>query len=173
VTYQIDHIGFIVPDLEEAIRRWQLALGYEFAPITRYRTDRWSDRHTPALHHHDARKTISREGPPRIELLEATGEGTHSLQFAGPHHVGIRGIEDIDAVRAEMAAKGFTDDGVSTNDDGEVLLFFTEAAALDGMRIEFVSTLPGKTVADDGRELPVDPATGRADVWAEPIGPAA
>ena len=169
MSFQIDHIAFIVPELEEAIERWTRVLGYEFAPITRYRTDHYIDRDNPEPHLHDARKTISRQGLPRIELLEATGTGTHSAQFAGPHHLGVRGISNPEALLEELRTRGVDDDGRSIGPNGELLLFFTAPEALDGMRIEFVSTIPGPVVSDDGRPLPIDPDTGRPDVWAAPL----
>jgi catechol 2,3-dioxygenase-like lactoylglutathione lyase family enzyme len=170
MTFAIDHVGFIVPNLEEAIAHWTSVFGYEFAPITRYTTTRYSDRNNPTPHVHDARKTVSRQGPPRIELLEATGEGTHSLANAGPHHLGVRGVDNLPKVMADMAALGLADDGCSYAEDGEMLLFFTDKGGLDGMRIEFIGNRPGPVFADDGRALPIDPATGRADVWAAPLG---
>jgi hypothetical protein len=46
-----------------------------------------------------------------------------------------------------------------------MLLFFTDKNALDGVRLELVTSLPNPIVADDGAELARDPVTGRVDVW--------
>jgi catechol 2,3-dioxygenase-like lactoylglutathione lyase family enzyme len=162
----IDHIGILVPDLEEAIERWSAATGYTFSPIARYRTSRYRDRHCSALHDHDARISFSLEGPPRIELMEATGEGTHGPAQLGVHHFGFNGVADPEGKMTELASLGIGDDGVSLDEDDRILLWFTDRAALDGVRLEFVSPLPGPVVADDGSALPRDPATGRADLWA-------
>ena len=53
-------------------------------------------------------------------------------------------------------------------DDGDILLCFTRKQDLDGIRLEFVSPLPGPTVADDGSALWRDPATGRNSLWGPP-----
>ncbi len=163
----IDHIGILVPDLEEGIRRWSAATGYTFSPIARYRTSRYFDHSDITAHFHDARISFSLEGPPHIELMEATGDGTHSLAQLGIHHLGFRGVEDPAREVAELAELGIGYDGISLDEHGRTLLLFTEPAALDGIRLELISPLPGPVVADDGSELPRDPATGRADLWAK------
>ena len=162
----IDHIGILVPDLEEGIARWSAATGYRFSPIARYRTDRYADHTDLDPHFHDARISFSLEGPPFIELMEATGEGTHGVAELGVHHLGIRGIDDPEARLVELAGLGIGRAGVSTDAAGRILLAFTDKAALDGIRIELISPLPGPVVADDGSELPIDPVTGRRDLWA-------
>jgi hypothetical protein len=163
----IDHIGILVVDLEEAIERWSAATGYTFSPIARYRTDRYVDSSNQEPHFHDARISFSKEGPPRIELMEVTGEGTHGIDQVGIHHFGFGGISDAEGAMRDLAAVGVGDDGVSLDAEGRVLLWFSEKEALDGIRLEFVSTLPGPVVADDGSELPIHPETGRRDLWAE------
>src|SRR5690625_1745386 len=162
----IDHIGILVPDLEVAIKRWSAATGYHFSPIARYRTDRYLDHACEALRHHDVRLSFSLEGSPRIELMEATGEGTHGPDELGVHHFGFNGVADPAKRRDELAALGVGSDGVSLDEDGRMLLFFTDKNALDGVRLEFVSPLRGPIVADDGSDRPTDPQTGRSDLWA-------
>lgn len=162
----IDHIGILVPNLEEGIARWSAVTGYRFSPIARYRTHRYSDHSDLEQHYHDARISFSLEGAPYIELMEATGSGTHSTEQLGVHHLGLRGIEDPDGRLAQLAEIGVGYDGVSRDAEGRILLVFTDKTALDGVRLEFISPLPGPVVADDGSELPRDPVTGRADFWA-------
>jgi hypothetical protein len=45
---------------------------------------------------------------------------------------------------------------------------FTDKTVLDGIRMEFISPLPGPIVADDGSELWRDPVTGKASLWGAP-----
>lgn len=161
----IEHIGILVPDLEEAIGRWSAATGYTFSPIARYRTTRYQDRSDPSSHFHNARISFSREGPPRIELMEVTGSGTHSAEQVGIHHLAFTGVEDPEARMEELRALGFGDDGRSLLEDGRLHLWFTEKEALDGIRLEFVSPAPAPLVADDGSPLPRDPETGGPDLW--------
>jgi len=164
----IHHIGILVPNLEQAIEKWSDVLGYTFSPVGRYRTPNYADRSNPDLHFHDARISFSKEGPPHIELMEATGAGTHSLDQLGIHHFGFPGTADPRARMDELCGLGIGADGESFNDDGELLLWFTEKSAMDGVRLEFISPLPGPTVADDGSELWHDPVTGRHNLWGPP-----
>ena len=167
----IDHVGILVPDLEEAIERWSAATGYTFSPIARYRTSRYSDLSDPAPHYHDARMSFSREGLPKIELLEVTGSGTHGPDQLGFHHLGFRGFDDPALRLAELERLGVRSDGMSLDESGFVLLCFTDKRDLDGIRLELISPARGPVVADDGRQLPIDPATGRANMWASPLAP--
>lgn len=161
----VEHIGFLVSNIEEAIERWERVSGYHFSPIVRYRTNRYEDQNNPNAHFHDARMSFSLEGPPRIELLEATGDGTHGPEQIGVHHLGFRGASDPQSVMDELRGYGIRDDGISRDETGRILLWFTEKQAMDGVRFEYIADLPGPVVADDGSELPRDPVTGRADIW--------
>jgi hypothetical protein len=98
--------------------------------------------------------------------MEATGDGTHSADQLGIHHFGFPGTVDPEGRREELAELGVGVDGVSVNEEERILLFFTEKEAMDGVRFEYISPLPGPLVADDGSELPLDPNTGRKDLWA-------
>ncbi len=162
----IEHIGVLVPNLEEAIERWSAVTGFTFSPIARYRTDRYIDHTDEHPHFHDARISFSREGSPRIELMEVTGEGTHGSDQLGIHHLGIQNIASPETERERLAEIGVGIDGCSLNEDGRILLMFTDKSALDGIRIEYISPLPGPIVADDGSPLPRNPETGKADLWA-------
>jgi hypothetical protein len=164
----IEHIGILVPDLEEAIERWSAVTGYTFSPIGRYRTERYSDHTDETPHPHDARIAFSLEGPPRIELMEVTGTGTHGPEQLGIHHLGIQNVASPEAKREELAANGVLVDGCSFDAEGRILLMFTDKTALDGIRIEFISPLPGPLVADDGSPLWRDPVTGKASLWGAP-----
>lgn len=176
-TPLIEHIGILVPDLEEAIARWHAATGYEFSPIARYRTSNYIDHSDAERHFHDARISFSNQGSPRIELMEVTGAGTHGPAQQGLHHLGFTGVPDCAGRMGELAQLGIGEDGRAVTDEGEILLCFTRKEDLDGVRLEFVSPLPGPTVADDGGALWVDPETGRNSVWgpggATEIDPAA
>ena len=164
----VDHIGILVPDLEAAIERWSAVTGYTFSPIGRYRTTRYSDRDDPEPHFLDTRVSISREGPPHVELMSVHGTGTHAADQTGLHHLGIRGLADIDAHLGSCAALGVGDDGRSLTEDGRMHLWFTDKNDLDGVRLEYIAPFPGPTVADDGSELWIDPQTGRRSLWGPP-----
>src|SRR5690606_516243 len=108
----IDHIGFLVENLEEAIERWSIATGYTFSPIARYRTQSWIDDSNPEPHWHDARISFSKEGSPAIELMEFHGEGTHSAKEGeGFHHIAFMNVTDIEERKEQMAQLGFSNNG--------------------------------------------------------------
>jgi catechol 2,3-dioxygenase-like lactoylglutathione lyase family enzyme len=166
----IDHIGILVPDMEEAIERWSAATGYTFSPITRYRTPRYVDHSDPEPHFHDARMSFSREGNPKIELLEVTGTGTHSREHLGIHHLALVGYDDLESEADRMVSAGFEGDGWNTDETGAMLLWFTRKQDLDGLRLELVSRRIAPIVHDDGSPAGVDPTTGRRSMWVPKEG---
>jgi hypothetical protein len=162
----IDHIGFLVADLEEAIERWSVATGYTFSPIARYRTQSWSDSSDPEPHWHDARISFSRESSPAIELMEFHGQGTHSAaEGEGFHHIAFMNVTDIEERKAQLAMLGFRHNGQAVDEDGNVILWFTDKSDLNNVRLEYVSDDPQPIVADDGDPLAPD-ADGKPDLWS-------
>jgi hypothetical protein len=161
----------MVADLDASIPRWAAALGYAFSPVAHYRTDRWRDAHDPEPHTHDGRISMSREGAPYIELMEGTGDGSHALSHGeGIHHFGFAGIADLEPWRQHQSEIGVGWDGQL----GEALdaeLWFTEAAALDGVRFEYIGgTTPPPLFDDHGAPLPM-PSHGNL-LWPENAAPA-
>ncbi|GMA90222.1 hypothetical protein GCM10025869_07510 [Homoserinibacter gongjuensis] len=162
----IDHIGFLVENLEEAIERWSVATGYTFSPIARYRTQSWVDDSNPEPHWHDARISFSKEGSPAIELMEFHGEGTHSAREGeGFHHIAFMNVTDIQERKQQMAQLGFSNNGQAIDENGNVILWFTEKKDLNNVRLEYVSADPQPIVADNGDALAPD-AAGKPDLWA-------
>lgn len=162
----IHHIGVLVENLEEAIEKWSQATGYTFTHIARYRTERYVDHSNETPHYHDARIAFSREGQPFIELMEFHGEGTHSAKEGeGFHHFGFIEHPDVEGRMRALADIGIPDDGKVLDENGNVILWFTEKSALNGMRLEYVSSDPQPIIADDGSPLPTDDQ-GRPDMNA-------
>ncbi|MFT4123135.1 MAG: VOC family protein [Microbacteriaceae bacterium] len=161
----IGHIGIIVGDLENAIERWSAVTGYTFSEISRYRTDRYCDHSEPTPHHHDARIALSVEGEPHIELMEFTGEGTHSAKHGeGFHHFGFTGTVDLEGRMAELRALGVRHDGRSFDPEGRLLLWFTDRDDLNGIRLEYVSPATPPIVTDAGQRFPLLP-DGMVDIF--------
>jgi hypothetical protein len=158
----IDHLAFLVEDLEEARERWGRVLDYEFGPITRYRTDRWVDRtQDGAPHLSDVRVSFSVQGPPFIELMEISGAGTHGPdEGPGFHHLGFSNFADADGHLARLAALGIGHDGQSLDENGRSILWFTEKKDLNGVRLEFVAPEPQPIVTDDGEPITTGPDGG-------------
>jgi catechol 2,3-dioxygenase-like lactoylglutathione lyase family enzyme len=163
----IHHIAILVPNLEEAMGRWSRATGYDFGPIKRYRTAHYIDHSSAEAHPHDARISHSLQGNPLIELVETTGEGTHSSTEVGVHHIAFLNITDIDGAYEEQQAAGFPVDGASYV-DGRLHLFLTDKASLDGVRLEFVAHRPGPMVADDGGPIGTTSETEHPNVASPP-----
>lgn len=165
---QIHHVGILVENLEEAIGRWGALTGYTFGPIHRYRSTHYVDDSDPHPHFHDARLSFSREGGPHIELLEATGTGTHAPAHLGVHHLAFVDIDDMPAQQRALAELGVTVLGEDRNEQDDILLFFTDPATTDRVRVEFVAPLDHPNVMDDGSPLWRNPETGRLDAWGPP-----
>jgi hypothetical protein len=162
----IDHIGIVVPNLEVALKKLSALIGYTFSPIVRYKTDRYSDNSNRALHLHETRVSMSKEGPPYLEVMEVTGYGTHGLGEMGLHHLGLQRQDDIEARFDQCAERGFGDDGKSFLENGRLHLGFTAKADCYGVRFEFRSRFAGPAISDDGSPLPLDAVTGLPDWWA-------
>ncbi|MFE2716533.1 VOC family protein [Streptomyces mirabilis] len=161
----IDHIGILVADLEDAISRWSAATGYTFSEIHRYRTDRYVDSSNPEPHHHDARISFSKEGPPYIELMEFHGQGTHSAaQGEGFHHLAFVDQPDLEQRMADLAEQSIGHDGLVLGENDRVLLWFTEKKDLNGIRIEYVSQDAQPIVKDDGTP-PYRDERGKPSLW--------
>lgn len=159
----IDHLGFLVSNLEESIERWSTVLGYSFSPVVRYRTEHYVDSSNRTPHFHDARLAVSLETGPMIELMEFTGSGTHAAgNGEGFHHFGFVGVPDVEGRIAEVAELGVGHDGATILESGRMHLCFTEPADLDGMRLEFVSQFAAPIVADDGSSIAPDRDGGLA-----------
>jgi catechol 2,3-dioxygenase-like lactoylglutathione lyase family enzyme len=153
----IHHIGILVEDIEKAIDEWSSVLGYTFTPIRRYRTNNYIDHSDQNPHFHDARIAFSVEGTPYIELMEFTGDGTHSkTEGEGFHHFGFVEYPDVQARMDALAEMGLPDDGKVLNDEGEVILWFTEKSALNNIRLEYVAEAPQPVVNDDGSPVEED-----------------
>jgi hypothetical protein len=162
---RIEHVGILVADLQDGIERWSRATGYSFSPIVRYRTSRYSDHSSLSPHFHDARISFSKQVRPRIELMEATGHGTHGSTELGIHHLGMTRTPSPAKRLMELTRRGFNVDGVVRDEDDEILLWFSDKRQLDGIRLEFISKRPGPLVSDDGSALWADPVTGHPSIW--------
>ncbi len=92
---KIDHLGIAVPNLEEAIRAYQL-LGFTVDAIHEVPTERLRAAFLPV-------------GEAHLELLEPTDASSVVARFlekrSGLHHVCVL-VEDIDRTLAEMKAQG-------------------------------------------------------------------
>lgn len=162
----IEHIAFLVPDLEHAIERWSRITGYTFSPVARYRTGHFLACGADAPCDSDVRLVVSREAAPRVELIEVTGDGMYGPDQVGLHHIGFRASGDeVEAQIALLSEVGVGADARITDPEGALLTWFGSKGDFDGVRLEYITPAPAPLVQDDGSPIPIDPATGRPNPW--------
>ncbi len=130
----IDQVGYVVPDLEAAIARYDPLFG-PFTRLDTRLTGVWY-RGTPTDVH--LRLAFGRSGDVEIELIEpVSGASPHTEFLAagreGIHHVRYR----VDGARAAIAALGeigFTP--IWLHDMGHVVFAYLEHASRDGVVVE-------------------------------------
>lgn len=129
------HVGILVEDMEEAIERFSDVLTLTFMPPAVAHVDHFEqDGSTEPL---DLRITWAREGPPYVELLEATGDGLYSVRNTGLHHVGIYD-PDCEGLIEELVGKGLRREATQYTPDKKIIAVYTSPAALYGTRLEFI-----------------------------------
>jgi len=120
------HIGILVADLEVAVDRFSSAMGLSFRPVRTTSVDHIED---PEDHPGAHRGTYAYEGPPYIELLEATGDSRlwSADQGEGMHHIGLWAPEDLDTFQDTLGARGFPGDVRLRGSDGDLMAWFQRA----------------------------------------------
>ena len=70
---------------------------------------------------------------------EATGKGLHSIERhgGGLHHVGLF-VPDVDAVIADLKAKGIGTEARMVTPDGKTLVCWSERAPESGLMVEYM-----------------------------------
>ena len=129
------HVGILVGNLEEAIKRFSL-LGLTFMQPRTVHVERLveGDRETSL----DLRIAFSKEGPPHWELLEAVGDGVYGPQHVDQlHHVAILDSDPIGR-RAELVEQGFREVGAQYRDDGSIIVSYLDPADLHGIQVELL-----------------------------------
>ncbi|MCX4849534.1 VOC family protein [Streptomyces sp. NBC_00893] len=128
------HIGIVVPDLEEAIRRFSLHHGLSFPEPAAIRIPDPSGSGAD----HEIRVVYSKEGEPFYELIEATVSGIFpSVTQGAVHHVGVW-EEDMAKRVADLRAGGIAIEASGVGLDGRTGL-------AEGVVPHWVITEPGPT----------------------------
>ena len=131
------HVGFLVADIEEAIKRFEAVLGVTFhAPSLQHLEVEMM--HAPEPHRYDSLLTYSREGPPYFELMQADGSEYKGLhQGERIHHVGLW-VSDVAEQMARNQANGLREE-VTIHYPGtdRIRQWFTDPVTLHGVRLEF------------------------------------
>lgn len=128
---RIDHVGYAVESLEEAVRHHERLFGARVV-------------HRETMESDGVNEALIAVGPSFIQLLEPTHPESPVARFLlrnggpGVHHVGY-GVADIDAVYAELVAKGarLVDDHPRPGSRGCTVAFLHPKSAL-GVLVELV-----------------------------------
>ena len=139
------HFGILVEDLEAAVERFADLFSLTFIGPRTFRINRLAD---PDEHCLEVRAAYSHQGPPHLELIQASGDGLYSQSRLGFHHVGLWDPA-IDTNRETyLSAKELRSDArVVTPSDG-TLAWFSQPSSACGIRFEFVDE-SGKAAAEE------------------------
>jgi methylmalonyl-CoA/ethylmalonyl-CoA epimerase len=138
-----NHVGILVRDLDEAKARFATALGLTFTDnvVTEARYD--GDVTAVPM-----RFCYSHEGPPHVELIEASSDLYAVPGGEGVHHVGFA-EDDVEDRVGELRADGF-DCPVTrraAHDGNRMYTAFTDPAGLHGVRCELTWAGRGPALA--------------------------
>lgn len=131
------HLAVLVPDLDRALDRYGTMLGQSFnEPAILHIDTRSADGNDDRI---GLRVVYSREGPPYLELLEATGEDGlfGSRNGFGVHHIGFWVPDEVD-ISCWLAACGVGVEAEVLGSSGAAFARFTTPRALDGVRLELI-----------------------------------
>ncbi len=167
----VEHIGFTVPDIEQATRFFTDVIGceyvYSIGPIADSKGD-WMVRHlkVPADHKIKELRFFRCGFGPNFEIFEYEGEGRQTTQprncDVGGHHLAFY-VDDFDVALAYLKEQGLEVLGVPTvrqtgPSGGQSWVYFLTPW---GMQLELVSFPDGKAYeADTDMRLwhPANPA---------------
>ena len=141
MTQDIFHFGVLVDDLDEAMRRFEMALGVTFAtPMDRVLHVGCGD----STQLTDLRLAFSKEGPPFIELIQSQGSrgvwGNHHGE--GLHHIGAW-TDDLEGRIAQLESEGIRVEA-SLSIDGRMSAVYLEPDDLTGTRLELCARPSGE-----------------------------
>jgi len=130
------HFGILVEDLDAAIERFADLFGLTFNDPATFRLNRLAD---PEEHRLDVRVAYSRQGPPYLEIIEATGDGLYApSQGLGFHHVGLWDPA-IDTNRETyLSEKALRSEARVITSAGGTFAWCSQPSSACGIRFEFV-----------------------------------
>lgn len=128
------HMGLVVPDITRAVAELSAQMGITFE-------DPWPVTVNVRDHRGVAPETLTvtfgRQGPPFLELIQASGGGVWTAE-GGPrlHHVGIW-TDDLAGEVARLESNGMRREAAGVGPDGRLNLF-AYLIGPDGLRVELV-----------------------------------
>jgi hypothetical protein len=126
------HVGYVVPDLPEAMQQLTATAGFRWAPPRLLPTTLRSNGDTLSA---EISLTYSVQGPPHLELIEELPGTIWSAQHRGFHHLGYwssRFAEDTE----RLVADGFVFEAGAVDERGELARFVYLREPATGVRIE-------------------------------------
>lgn len=123
------HVGVLVYDIDEALKRFCEVLSLDFTP---------PQRRGPLTNGDTVRAAYSLQGPPYLELIEAIPrDGIFATsQGEGIHHIGL--WDDDMGGRCEfLASQALAPAPLMNSRGGVPLLIMTDPDALHGVRLEY------------------------------------
>lgn len=131
------HAGIVADDIERAIKDLQDRFGYTFNPPVSLPIPVVDDRLAGRTHAVDLVAAYTCEGPFRLEVIQAQGDGVYSVDLTGLHHLGVW-EHDPDARLDDLEAAGDPVDAVIRRADGGISAIYCRPRA-SGVRIEYVN----------------------------------
>lgn len=133
MTFEIDHLGIAVRNLEEALRFYRQLLGMPVSGRETVAEERVNVAMLPAGDAPDA---------PRLELLEATDEESAIAKFIkkrgpGLHHIALR-VDDLEAAANRLAAAGAQVLNEPRQGAGGHTYIFVHPASTGGVLLELI-----------------------------------
>lgn len=129
----IFHFGILVDDLDEAIERYGRTLGLTFgARQNRCFAVGVGDESNDS----DLSLVFSHQGPPYIELMQATSDSGVWDRQHGPgfHHIGAW-VDDLDQQMSRLVAQGTRVEATLAM-NGKIMAAYLEPDDLTGVRLE-------------------------------------
>ena len=131
------HYGVLVHDLDAAIDRFGEVHGFTFNPPTPILLRRmvYLGKESPL----SFRATYSKQGPPYIELIEASGDGFYRAeQGEGPHHLAFWD-PDLAMNKAQyLEHKNLKLEAEILTPEGQPFAWYSKPEGAHGTRFEFI-----------------------------------
>ncbi|HEY3458839.1 MAG TPA: methylmalonyl-CoA epimerase [Bryobacteraceae bacterium] len=139
MAIEIDHLGIAVRSLEEGLRFYEDALGMAVSGREKIAAEQVEVAMLPAG---------AGTNPPRIELLEATGEASPIARYIekrgpGLHHIALR-VDDLENTIERLKSEGARVLQEPRRGAGGHLYVFVHPATTGGVLLELIQKEPVK-----------------------------
>jgi hypothetical protein len=130
------HVGVLVHDLDLAMDRFARVFKVTWTDRVTAHADFWQQGQDVEPLALDV--VYSREGPPHLELLQATGDGLYApARGEGLHHIGAW-EPDCTTRQRELEAAGFRSVGTQFTPQKEIIVSYFDPEVLHGIMFEIL-----------------------------------